>query len=171
MAHPLIFGTLFAMTGIGLVACKQETPPLEAALPEGWMRPKLAEFAGSPDMQFRTGNDYLSARGDFNGDGRSDEALLALNRDKAVYGVFVVFSSGEPIQLFERPINEASKIGIAVVRPGIYDTACGKGYDIGTNCMLSIELKQDGVSVVVFESSEQYFYWDGQNFISEWISA
>ena len=141
-------------------------------LSQDWVRPNVEEFAGTEDMQFRTTRDYLSTTGDFNGDGQTDEAFMALNHDKDMYGIFVSLSGlPQPIQLVEAPLVQASKIGIASVEPGTYLTACGKGYDIGPeDCLLNLELKHDGISVAVFEVSERFFYWEGEKFRSQLIS-
>lgn len=60
------------------------------ALPEGWRAPNDAELEGP--LLIRRGDSpslYLSAMGDFNGDGRLDRAVLLVSDAQNQYGVFI----------------------------------------------------------------------------------
>jgi hypothetical protein len=97
---------------------------------------------------------FVFARGDFDGDGRPDEARLMLSQDGERLAIVVRLSGSD-----ERIIYQDAKakehglagMGIQVLPPGRYVTVCGKGY---FDCPPS-------------EPNEVVTQWDGINFFHE----
>jgi hypothetical protein len=76
-------------------------------------------------------NHFLVVTGDFNGDGVQDKALLLVNHRTQKLGFFVCLTSttGCDWQRLEvMDIAFLDVMGVAKVKPGQYETACGKGY-------------------------------------------
>ncbi len=72
-------------------------------------------------------------RGDFNGDQKTDDAWMLLQKDNRGWGLFVFLAqSGGPYQVIKVEENDMDlspqSMGIELIEPGQYKTACGKGY-------------------------------------------
>ena len=98
-------------------------------LPAGWRLPKPEEeeFPGDA-WRNRDRERYLVVRGDFDGDGKEDQARLLVNSDGTKHALFVFLGSGASVQLIEQDAETLKAMGIDKLEPGTYTTACGKGY-------------------------------------------
>ena len=179
-----------AMTGriVGLlVACSAVLAALTSC-----HAPKHAVESGvritqrPPDAYL--GNRDLSARGDFDNDGRLDEAFFLLrtgDNGAMVIALVVSFGStrtppGARLRIVDTFVNVSERdirdFGLRVARPGQYTAACARGY--GDPCRDDEEeelaLARDGVYFYDFESSSRLYYLpegaqDG-DFKSFWLS-
>jgi len=64
-------------------------------------------------------------------------------------------------------------MGISIVQPGEYITACGKGYyKCKPNEPTEIESYKPSINFYLFESANSYFYWDDntKDFKRNWNS-
>jgi len=115
---------------------------------------------------------------DFNGDNVLDKATLSVKQGEATIGLVVLMNAienGSPKTVFveqfkKMPIQD---IGIANVPLGVYRTICGKGYSkCNPSEKKSVELKNAGIDLFLFESSHILFYWDQQteHFDKVWLS-
>lgn len=165
-----------AMTGrlVGLlVACSA----VLVALPSCHASSRYAVESGvritqrPPDAYL--GNQDLSARGDFDNDGRLDEAFFLLrtgDNDAMVIALVVSFGStralpGARLRIVDTFANVSAErdirdFGLRVARPGQYTAACARGY--GDPCRDDEEeelaLARDGVYFYDFESSSKLYY-------------
>ncbi|MBI3514913.1 MAG: hypothetical protein HY060_12750, partial [Proteobacteria bacterium] len=103
----------------------------DPALPQGWRLPRPDELSSPHDIvQWRDDSPDREAvaRGDFDGDGRQDEARLLVSADGKKYALFVLLGSGRAVRLVIDDVDGLSIMGIAALPPGRHRTACGKGF-------------------------------------------
>ncbi len=107
---------------------------------------------------------FLTAIGDFNGDGVQDRALLLVRGSKL--GVFVCLTTAQGCdwrRLEEMDLAFIGVMGIAAVRPGKYKTACGKGYwECEKDEPALLVLKHDAIEFFKDESASSYYVFDRQ---------
>ena len=146
--------------------------------PSGWRVPTAEAFRGQ-DLRSNSPTNYLSAAGDFDGDGQSDRAELLLAENELGEGLFVQLSSaasGGWILAAEERNREPMAIlrmGVSIAPPGSYLTACGKGYwECRDGEPSELQLETDGLRYFRFESGASIVYWDVREnaFRQVWIS-
>ena len=143
---------------------------LSQQMPAGWTKPP-ANLTG---QQFREKdpNHFLFVKGDFNGDGVQDKALLLVNQHTQKLGFFIRLTTATGCdwhRLEVMDIGFLDVMGIAKVKPGDYETACGKGYwECGKDEPKKLKTKRDAVEFFKDESaSSVYVYNPGKHkFIS-----
>ena len=161
----------------------------QAILPDGWIYPKDPLFFR--EWREKSPDKYLSCRADFNGDNKPDTAyILEADKDDN-YGIFVKISGASdnklicihdaakiinewyathtlsPIEKSQIGNNNSIKsdvinLGIRVLPPGIYKTACGKGYwDCAKTETEEIELKHPAIDFFEYDAGFQLiYYWN-----------
>ena len=84
---------------------------------------------------------------------------------------------GEAARVVElvKPVGDASAQyhGIALVKPGRYEAACGKGYfDCKPGEPEILRLKRPAIEFFKYESASSIFFWDSksQKFRQVWTS-
>ncbi len=102
---------------------------------------------------------------DFDGDGKPDPAELLVNASANQFALFVKLASTGKWRLTDGPfdIKSLDRFGIDLVKPGKYETACGKGY--GDYACAHHEpdfMKVSTAAIDLFytESSDSILYWD-----------
>lgn len=107
--------------------------------------------------------------GDFNGDGFGDTAWFLVSNTKEKYRIAVYFGKKnggyETIILLEDSYKRtnSSNLGISLMEPGNYKTACGKGYwDCQPGEPALLKLKNPGIDFFEFECCDSVFYWNAQ---------
>ncbi len=143
----------------------------------GWRLPVLADLGNNSEWRKENAELYLTAKGDFDGDGENDGASLLINDKENKTGLFVTLASrtnSPPILLESINDKQAIKgIGIRVVSPDHYKTACGKGYRVCKPDEPSeIQINYPAIDLFQYESSNSFFVWDGKenNFKKIWMS-
>ena len=135
-------------------------------IPQGWRLPNHSEIT---DNQYKTRNNdqnqYLAAKADFNGDGVIDTAIMLVNDSKNKMGLFVFISKKEKFELIILDqINDKSWVdamGLSVIVPGKYKTACGKGYwECEKGIPEELHLKHPAINYFRFNSANSFFVWD-----------
>lgn len=169
-----LFIAALALTTTASVPCAssvEATPDI----PGAWRLPNNEERGDSWRQSSET--KFISAAGDFDGDGVPDHAFLLVSRKDARVGLFITRSSGQkgrPVLVHKESSPQLTPaMGIAVVRPGKYRTACGKGYwACAKGEPAEIDLKHDAVAYYKYEGAMSYFYLDGasKEFRRIWIS-
>jgi len=159
----------FAITGAflstALFCAKVSGDARSLLLPPGWRMPVASEV-GAARLANAAGKGHLIVEGDFNGDGLVDRAVLLVRCEGRRFGLFAFLSSrsGQPkaYLLHEDSIELLRRIGIQLVKPGRYETACGKKYTdtCGHHNLPVIHLEHDAINYFQPESAEAYFYWD-----------
>jgi hypothetical protein len=151
-------GTCCLLVILGACAAlAQERPP------DGWRRPTGTESADEWRQKSQTR--FFVVRGDFDGDGKPDLAELLVNPTSKKFALFVkLFSVGKWQQLGESyDLGSLQRFGINLVKPGKYETACGKGYD-DSFCAHGepdyLTLGHPAIDFIYTESSDSIFYWD-----------
>jgi hypothetical protein len=145
-------------------------------LPSGWRTPTSAEL--NDNWRNKGADKYVIARGDFNGDGVIDQAMLLVSRRGQGLGLFVFLSQKDntfkPYSIdVIKDVSFVRAMGIARILPGRYKTACGKGYwDCKKGEAPEISIEHDAIDYFKTESANSYFYWNkqAQAFKRVWIS-
>lgn len=134
------------------------------SFPTGWVAVTRKDVENTSDFQLRrrSATGFLRARGDFDGDGKPDLAVLAKSAigDRAGV-VFRLSSRAEPvIHALSSPVPvTVASLGVDRVAPGAYKTACAKGYGTRESCVETFTSRQDGVALFQFEASSSYLFW------------
>ena len=150
-------------------------------LPEGWRYPTTEELSDEP-LRKDSPTKYIKVVADFNGDGINDEAYLVKSTKFSGEGLLVRLSDKQKGFRWlvlattdwgkEYPKVNLS-MGINIVEPGQYKTACGKGY---YECKKGepevLKLKLPAIDYFKFESANSFFFWDDKtnSFKRIWIS-
>lgn len=117
----------------------------------------------------------LRENGDFNGDGELDLALFCLTSEGEVELIFTMGPFFNPtyveIRTYEN-LRSIQPIGIAYMAPGVYRTACAKGF--GGKCkpdeLESITLEHAGLVIGQYETGAELVYWNGGRLNAVWLS-
>jgi len=131
----------------------------------GWSAPTESELTDNLGWRKENPNLYISAKADFDGDGREDEARLLISDKENKMGLFVTLSSqkGANPLLLEVIADKrmVEVMGIEVAKPGKYKTACGKGYWACKKGEPSeLKLTIPAIDFFTFESANSFFVWD-----------
>ncbi|MCP4237812.1 MAG: hypothetical protein GY770_30300 [Aestuariibacter sp.] len=168
----VIFILLVALS-IGAQASSEE-------LPNGWRFPTQAEIDIVP-MRRWSETKFLIASADFNSDGEIDTARIIKDEDNIGEG-FAVYLSGldgfewKIVKFYEYRSQQTApmlRMGLSIVEPGNYKTACGKGYwDCKDGEPEELALETNGLSHFLFESASSIWFWDKKSlkFVQVWIS-
>jgi hypothetical protein len=154
----------------------KSNPSIQVA--DGWRLPNNKDMIGawSPFLVSKE-LPYLACA-DFNGDGISDDAYIALAQKGFKWALFVNLNlkSGRPRITKVGKDNSNTppqNMGVSVVSPGKYKTACGKGY---WSCKKGepseLKLNLHAINLYIFESSSSFFWWEKHpgKFVQTWIS-
>jgi len=139
-------------------------------LPTGWTRPtpKLTH----QEFRRKDPNHFLFVTGDFNGDGVQDKALLLVNQRSQKLGFFVCLTIATGCDWHRLEVMDIAFLdvmGIAKVKPGQYETACGKGYwECGKDEPEKLKTKRDAVEFFKDESASSVHVYNSakRKFIS-----
>jgi len=137
--------------------------PSKIILPDGWALP--SETMTNAVWRNKDKNRYLVASGDYNGDGTLDEARLLVHKDGSEMGFFVFLSKGKKYKVFEldrkSTVELLKPLGIELVPPGRYETACAKGFvECHDGDPRELVLSREGINYFKQGSASMYFYWD-----------
>lgn len=130
---------------------------------KGWRGITKAEAADDWRQKNRTR--FLLVKGDFDGDGKPDTAQLLLNPSANQFALFVKQASSAKWQMLGEPfdVKVLDRFGIDLVKPGRYQTACGKcygDYACAHGEPSFLQLSAPGIDLFYTESSDSIFYWD-----------
>lgn len=145
--------------------------------PTGWQPATKADYAdGNLSFMKNQAPNHIIA--DFNGDGKIDDAWILINTSKNAFGLFVFLAQKDgthkmiPLDEHRRE-TEKLFMGISLMEPGQYKTACGKGY---WKCEEDepevLKLKFPGINYFAFESANSVFFWNSskKEFTRIWMS-
>jgi hypothetical protein len=145
---------LFLVASAGVSAAQE--------MPTGWTKP--AAKLTRQDFRRTDPNHFLVATGDFNGDGVQDKALLLVNQRTQKLGFFVCLTTETGCdwhRLETMDIGFLDVMGIAKVKPGQYETACGKGYwECGKGEPEKLSTKRDAVEFFKDESASSVYVYN-----------
>jgi len=147
-------------------------------LPRGYRYPTEADRTGDWEAFKAEVPTPFRAEADFNGDGLPDEAWILLRATGKGWGLFMFLGtrdgSHKIITLEEDEARTAAQhMGVSVVEPGEYETACGKGYwDCDPDEPEKLSLVLPALDFFAFESANSFFWWDAKSekFIRTWMS-
>ena len=149
-------------------------------LTNGWRFPTEKELAAQP-MRSESPSKNAVVESDFNGDGKTDHAYLLKSTTFSGEGLLVKLSTPngytwkvlDKIDWGEKYPAVDLAMGIDLVTPGDYKTACSKGYwECKENEPETLMLKTPGILYFRFESAASIYYWDKESmeFKQVWIS-
>ena len=137
-------------------AAQKAPPPL-------WHPPTSAELGTPEEQQWRADDPrhFLVVTGDFDGDGKPDEARLMIRGDGKAFALFVKLASGNaPIKLDEfSDLKLLPVTGIKPVAPAEYPTACARGYDCAEDEPRYIRVTHPAIDYFQHDTAEHYYYW------------
>ncbi|HBB68311.1 MAG TPA: hypothetical protein DCZ93_13665 [Elusimicrobia bacterium] len=153
----------------------------DVALPDGWRYPTTEELSDEA-IRKDSPTKYAEVVADFNGDGRMDQALLLKSTKFSGEGLLVRLSDRkeafrwivlDSIDWGKKYPKVNLSMGINIVKPGKYKTACAKGYWKCEKDEPSV-VKVKGAAIDYFkpESANSFFIWDAATtrFKRIWIS-
>lgn len=160
---------------ISLVSCTVSQRRAAITIPNGYRETTRADFANYVD---ELSPKHLPSKiiADFNGDGEQDVALIAIKQDKTGWALFVFMAGLKDISILNLDTADEKppiSVGIELVEPGTFETACGKGY---WNCKPDepplLALSSPAILYETFESAASIFYWDKktETFKRIWVS-
>lgn len=135
-------------------------------MPSEWRAPTALELNDA--WRNKDPNRYSLVKGDFNGDGVEDVAMLLVSLQRHEVGLFVFLAKKNRAYKAYRldvikDTNNLRVMGIAKVSPGSYKSACGKGYwDCKQGEPPVLSVKQEAIDFFKMESANSYFCWDGK---------
>ena len=147
-------------------------------LPPGYRLPEKSDYP-EYHQQHYTNNFPIKVNADFDGNGKSDRALLLIKSDNTGWCLFVFMNSDSdqtPLFKLDNVVGQVGKnliMGISELKPGKYKTACGKGYwECQPNEPDILKLNCSGIDYFRFESANSVFYWDTslKKFKRVWLS-
>ena len=113
---------------------------------------------------------HLTAVGDFDGDGRTDEAFFT--EVDGNYVVVACLEGGKRAVRMPRFKVRGPRFccyGIHTLPPGIHLARCVKGYE-GRCDIPELELEHDAIGFFRYESAGGFFYWSEGKFRELWTS-
>jgi len=116
---------------------------------------------------------FAVARGDFDGDGKPDEARLMLSRAGKRLALVVRLSTGGERVIEEWDRRALKRHGVVTLPPGRYRTACGKGYfECGPREPEELVTRWDGIDFFYEESADGVYYMtkSGSDFVYSRLS-
>ncbi|HEY2387805.1 MAG TPA: hypothetical protein VGK30_12650 [Candidatus Binatia bacterium] len=146
----------------------------DVALPDGWRLPAAAEVGEGWRAADR--ERFLLTDLDLDGDGHPDQARVLMRIDGAGYGVFAFLcrEHDAPVAhliLHNRDLAYFRGVGIRPVQPGLYRTACGKGF---IECYAGepheVRLAHAGIDYFKPESITSLFYWSEASQDFKWVA-
>jgi len=145
--------------------------------PAGWTPATKSDYSDE-NLSFRKNQVPNHIEADFNGDGIKDHAWILINISKKTFGVFVFLRTGNnsyKMMILDEHKRETEKLfmGISLLEPGQYKTACGKGYwECKDDEFNILKLKTPGINYFAFESANSVFYWSSRKneFMRIWMS-
>jgi GH18 family chitinase len=131
-------------------------------MPTGWTKP--APKLTGQEFRRKDPNHFLVVTGDFNGDGVQDKALLLVNQRTQKLGFFVCLTTATGCDWHRLELMDIALLdvmGIAKVKPGQYETACGKGYwECGKDEPDKLSTKRDTVEFFKDESASSVYVYN-----------
>jgi hypothetical protein len=133
-------------------------------LPKDWRIPNSTDVYHPDNDRSINKYQYLKVLADFNGDKIIDTAYLLINDKTKKMGLFVYISKGTSyvlLKLYETENSYINNMGISLVLPGKYKTACGKGYwECAKAEPAVLDIKLPAINYFIFESANSYWYWN-----------
>ena len=141
--------------------------------------PELLKAYHAPREEDLTGDwaehrQAWSAQADFTGDGVADLVAILPSNTPGGFAVVVLVGSTPGFRealVLEEQQWPAQGFGVAVVAPGRYKTAAGKGYDIQGNDPPEVQLTTPAIERYHFESWSGLWYWDGKAQRFRWVQT
>lgn len=128
-----------------------------------WRYPSETDYLGDWAEYRKSIPKPFHAKGDFNGDGKPDEAWIMISNDEASWGLFVFFSDRPDAILLDKKDTTKIKpqsMGISTMSPTDFKKICKIRTD--PECK-TLTLKNDAIDYFTYESASSVFYWDVQN--------
>jgi hypothetical protein len=116
---------------------------------------------------------FAPLSGDFDHDGRPDEAQIVAHRGQYVLRVTRGADPGHPVTIWDYGKDRPRSAFVDTTRAGRFQTACGKGYygrETGRCSRDWITLRKGDLSFGYQESSDAVAVWNGRRFDVEWMS-
>jgi hypothetical protein len=132
--------------------------------PAGW-KPATKAVYSEKNLLFRKNQVPNHIEADFSADGIKDQAWILINASEKTFGLFVFLGTGNgryKMMVLDKQKRETEKLfmGISLLEPGQYKTACGKGYwECKNDEPEVLKLIIPGINFFSFESADSVFYW------------
>lgn len=145
--------------------------------PAGWKPATKADYSDEA-LSFRQNLVPNHITADFNGDGKTDDAWILINTSINTFGLFVFLAQKDgthKMVILDEHKRETEKLfmGISLIEPGQYKTACGKGHwECKDGETTTLKLKTPGIDFFAFEGANSVFFWNSskKEFTRIWMS-
>jgi len=138
-----------------------------------WERVLPSDVDDYEDWNLRQSDKNLNLRafGDFDGDGRRDEAYLAKNVAAGLFGVFVKLAKADaPLEIETGPLDDLPRVGLSEVKPEQYTDFCARKRHRPADCTPRSSIPHDAFNVVYFEASAHTLYFKNGKWLTLWTS-
>jgi hypothetical protein len=132
----------------------------QESLPDGWRKPSRAETAEA--WRAKSATRFLVVRGDFDGDGQEDLALLLVHDAGKRVAVFARLS-GQPNawQMIHEAGASVRGLGIKIARPRNVETLCSADPSAcAPETPKTLQLVHPAIEFFVWGEASSIFYWD-----------
>jgi hypothetical protein len=116
---------------LGLAGCKEQAqaetrtaPPAEPVLPQDGWRPLPPAMSGAGEAKRKLENGDVAITEDFDGDGKTDKAVLVTNNAAGLYAVEVQLASGTKTRLASGPMAEVKSKVLKIAPRGHQTRNC-----------------------------------------------
>ncbi len=124
----------------------------------------MAELGTAQEQKWRDDDParYLVLTGDFDGDGKPDEAHLLVRADGKAFALFVKLAARDAaVKLDEFPdIKMLAGHRHQAGRAGDYPTACARGLDCAEDEPRYIRVRHDAIDYFHHDVVDHYYYWN-----------
>ena len=171
---PSLTSVRFAtLAGLFCLAVLSPISTLAQTHPELWERALPSDVDDYEDWAYRQADKNLNLRafGDFDGDGRRDDAYLTKNASVGRYAVMVKLAKADAaIALDTGALSDLTRIGLGGVKPGPLTGFCARQEPRPDGCTPRVSIPNAAFSVSMFESSERIFYFKNGAWLTVWTS-
>ena len=160
--------------GLVAVAALANGEAVAGGAPSGWRQATKADADAvasrlGAKAQDRPPGQVFEVSGDFDGDGRRDQARVMIDTRRGRLAVFIQRGAGGRPQMVQSDkLDALIGVGLSVQPAGSYPTACGRGAgDDRAPCRPVVTSRHPLLMMSYFEASDIVFRWRGKRFVGD----
>lgn len=123
-----------------------------------WRKPLDSDITGDWKIYAKEVEKPYYAEGDFDGDGKTDEAWILFSKSDENWGLFVFLGNKKVIKLDSGDAKtKAQMMGIETISPSQFREDCKVRND---NICSTNRIKNTSIDYFMYESASSIFYWN-----------